>query len=334
MKWSNFRIGGVWVDIGCSKKFYPDERFSAFQKNPSGKHSPDIQFKLTAIANDSPVLPLFDSKEKLKFSSLSFLPMAGSNLQIFPVKKIAWNDPKLKKYRFESLDILDAPILRSRKILSIIEKSLDHANQAVIIGHTFTVELRDFQTHQVLMYYPEEIGHLLDPISVAEGIRAGMAMLLVDFSALLLHCSAVLRKGRVAVFFAPDEGGKSTAASLSPGNRILNDDRNIIRRTNSKFKVFSTPWGQKSSGDIHGDLGGLFILEKSDSFQLIPLDPKQIVKYLWEEHLHFFSSLPKKQKIKTFELLVSISRSVPVYFMKFNRDFIDWKQIDEIIHRQ
>jgi hypothetical protein len=85
---------------------------------------------------------------------------------------------------------------------------------------------------------------------------------------LVLHACGVAYRGRALVFCGPSGAGKSTTARLwlrhEPGARILSDDRVVLRRHGSTWRVHGTPWhgSARLASSESRPLGGLFFLEQ------------------------------------------------------------------------
>ncbi len=112
-----------------------------------------------------------------------------------------------------------------------------------------------------------------------------IANLLSQKRGLLMHACGVVYKRKGFLFAGISGAGKSTTARLwqkTKQAKILNDDRIIIRKRNSRFWIYGTPW--------HGDAGvystasapleKIFFLKKSSSNHLRRLDPLEAVSRL------------------------------------------------------
>ncbi len=157
---------------------------------------------------------------------------------------------------------------------------------------------------------------------------------LPNFKALMLHASAVVHRGKAAVFLAPDEGGKTTAALLAPSGIILGDDQVIVRRVRGSFRVWGTPWGLHVNPRANAPLAGLFLLKKAKRFSLNPLPAQNVVPFMWEEIKNPLSILPKPLKQKAFNLLCDIARSAPCWTLAFPKNHIGWDEIDDAMKRK
>ena len=68
----------------------------------------------------------------------------------------------------------------------------------------------------------------------------------------------------------------------------------------------------------------MFLLEKSTKFEISSINPKDLIQCLWHEHIFHTHFLPKSLKIKAFNIISDACFQVPVYKMKFPKDFVDW----------
>jgi hypothetical protein len=155
-----------------------------------------------------------------------------------------------------------------------------------------------------------------------------LAPFLPHFEGILLHAAAVVRSGRAAVFLAPDGGGKTSAARLSPAGTILCDDQVLVRRHKKGFRVHGTPWGLYVDARRQAPLAGLFLLNKAERFALLPCPAHEMIAHIWEEARNSLSMLPKPLKKKAFGIICDIVASVPSWKISFPRDHIDWQAID------
>jgi hypothetical protein len=107
----------------------------------------------------------------------------------------------------------------------------------------------------------------------------------------------------------------------------LSDDQVILQQTDGAFISHGTPWGLLTDGPISARLGGLFLLEKSECFELSPLRAVDALEYLWNEHEAYWTFLPKAGRLHAFDFLYALCHQIPTYRMRFTKDFVDWKAI-------
>jgi hypothetical protein len=155
------------------------------------------------------------------------------------------------------------------------------------------------------------------------------APFLVAFNAMMVHSAGLILGDCAAVFMAPDEGGKTTVVNLASVEccGILSDDQVILRQTDGLLMAHGTPWGLVTDGPKCAKLGGLFLLEQAEYFELIPLRVVEALEYLWNEHQGYWAFLPKKMRIQAFDFVNSICHQIPTYRMRFKKDYLDWNAI-------
>lgn len=232
------------------------------------------------------------------------------------------NDPRLAPAGRRGTD---SPLLRSRQVTSRLNQARAHSDWLFVEMLSETLTILDFKSNRADFFFNRGSGPEAGERSIGPAM---LALFMPHFSAMLLHASAVVRKGKTAVFLAPDEGGKTTAARNSPEGTILCDDQVLVRQTHGGFQASGTPWGLYCNSKLQAPLSGLFLLEKSGHFALNPLPPKELSRYLWEEHKNQLAILPPPLQAKAREITVAISNSVPSWKLSFSKDAIDWEAID------
>jgi hypothetical protein len=219
----------------------------------------------------------------------------------------------------------ESPLLAATQVKARLEQAREHADQLVVEMHQEAVTILDFSTHRADMFFNPDFGMQLRQHGIGPAM---LAPFMPHFSAMLLHASAIVRNGKTALFLAPDEGGKTTAARLSPDGIILCDDQVLVRQTHQGFQASGTPWGLYRNSKLQAPLCGLFLLEKSRHFAIDPLKPTELRRYLWEEHKNQLAILPMPLQSKASEIAIAISNSAPTWKLSFSKDAIDWEAID------
>ncbi len=95
----------------------------------------------------------------------------------------------------------------------------------------------------------------------------------------LMHAAVAVRGGTGWVFTGRSGAGKSTLSALchAEGWRILNDDRAMVFRRGSEWKVAGTPWhgSGRFAAAAEVPLGGIFFLQQAAEDRLEPLEAAQ-----------------------------------------------------------
>ena len=144
----------------------------------------------------------------------------------------------------------------------------------------------------------------------------------------MVHSSSSVLNNKAALFFAKDEGGKTTVMKNAVPRDVLSDDQNILKKEAGSFFVHSTPWSTFPNGPRKAMLGGLFLLEKASKFSLSRINPVDMLTYLWAEHIGYTLFMPRKLRVAAFDLLREACRPGPTYRMRFSKDYIDWDAVD------
>ncbi len=149
------------------------------------------------------------------------------------------------------------------------------------------------------------------------------SVFLHEYGSVMLHSSCVDCRGRGVLLLASDEGGKTTAARLMEGCRILADDMVLLRREGDGFRAWGTPWTTFEPSTASSPLAGLFLLEKADRFHLEKLTFREVFSHIWEEHAFIHRVMPPEHRKAFFNLCCDISSSAPAWRLHFPPDHID-----------
>jgi hypothetical protein len=232
---------------------------------------------------------------------------------------------------------LESPLLYSPMVRTRLCMGLERVEEIGVWLYPDRVIVHDFSQCVFDFFYTEEYGEYDDfnrrvhtpEERVAANFRQMFSAFLPRFSAILIHSSGVIRDGMATLFLAPDEGGKTTVLSHLTEGDILNDDQIILRQEGDVVIAHGTPLGSMTSGPCQARVGALFVIEKAPYFELMPIEPADLVQFIWTErrdHCTFF--LPKHLKRRAFEVLCDVCYQAPAYWMSFPKDYVDWEAID------
>lgn len=124
-----------------------------------------------------------------------------------------------------------------------------------------------------------EDGKYVFPLSYPLG-QLYLTSLLSQGYGLTIHGCAIVRNGKGILFAGVSGAGKSTTARLwedQPGIKVLNDDRVFVRKVNSGFRVYGSPWPGEGGFAIPeaAPLERIFILKHASVNHTLPLTPIQ-----------------------------------------------------------
>jgi len=306
-----------------------NDRFGCFVN--SRISTTNISFEIRAIDQEDLTLPLLDSYEKSQLADFTLPPFIGPGVLtipfIFPVKADNPGFTPPAPY-----DYSDSPLLRSEKVRNRIDYCNNHADQVALASHKFSVTIRDYKEHSAFVFYDKACRNLIKKSEPAELFRRLFVSFFPLYSALLIHASCLVRNGRAALFLAPDQGGKSTVASMAidqdSGATVPGDDRILIKKQEPDFFAFGSPWGNITDSSVKGRVSAVFLINKAAEFKLKKIDPGHAIEYLWHEHRYDRFFLTKSLKSAVFELMVDLCRQAAVYQMDFSKDYVDWAAVE------
>ena len=141
---------------------------------------------------------------------------------------------------------------------------------------------------------------------------------------LLFHGSAIAVDGEVYLFTAHSGVGKSTHARLwrqAFGDRafMVNDDKPLLRITESGILVCGTPWDGKHhlSNNISVPLHALCILERASENCIEPIAAKEAYPFLLQQT---YRPADTDMLAKTLQLVDRLAASVGLYRLGCNMD--------------
>lgn len=193
-------------------------------------------------------------------------------------------------------------------------------------GHAFTYDLDGASVH--LGEAQAEFHRVPHEYSLDSLIRILLSELLLGRSGFLLHAASVLADGHTHVFTGRSGAGKSTIASLSPAGSVLTDEISLLRRVETRWHAFGTPfWGEFRAGDMNcsAPISGIYSLIQAKQDRLERISPRDSLRVLLPNVL-FFSSR-KQDHEQLLRILTDIVEAVPVYQLYFRRHAAFWKVI-------
>jgi hypothetical protein len=257
--------------------------------------------------------------------------LGRGGVQILPLTVIVGQEEKYTPYLAYHQSLADLPILRDPGLRDRLSVCLEHAGQVTLILHPLTVEIRDYAAHRIDIYFPDILSEILQTSLAHNGVERIFRIFLPEFDALMIHSSAVIRKGKAIFFLAPDEGGKTSVAEQAVRTSVLGDDQVILRKQEAGFMAHSTPWGQIVNDPISAPLGVFFLLEKSRQFGLVPVKPREVIEFLWSEQENFVKGAPNRLRTKIFDFIREAVHNVPLYKLRTPLNGIDWDRIDACV---
>ena len=292
---------------------------------------PDISQILTMVSDKDLILPPLSQialAEICRYNTT--MSIYSDTLTISPTL----SEATIKKLAL-SLNFSDHyyPLLNAEFVRSAVIKSLFQPEKVHLQLHKLVVEVFDYERMVFQVFFHSSLAHLLQFDLSFNGIRRLFSAAFPAFKALIVHSSGIIVNGRVALFLAPDEGGKSTAVGLGPPENVLCDDYNVLSHRQGICEAHATPWGNLCNGPVSAPLGGLFFLEKTADFSLSPLKAAEAVARIWAENVRFLKLLPRELKNRAFHTLTDICQKTPAYTMAFAKDYIDWQAIEQAMAR-
>ena len=301
--WVSHRLAGMRVLLQCPAGWVP----------PTGYFGPVL-----GAENEEVDLTC-------RFIEVAEEPLAG--LKLRPRRLAALS--RLALYPFRSDEV---PILRSPTVFSELPIDSSCCENIRLEIAQEEISKTDFVRRSYTLFFSRNGACLpWEPVRNSRWFP-WVAALSATLSRPIIHSSALLLGGRVALLLASDEGGKTTALSLASRGTPLSDDQNILHVEERRVSVYSTPVTGKPYTPQGGPLGGLFWLEKGLRFKLAAAQPREILAHLWQDHAYFTIRLPKGYRQAFFDLLQGVCHAVPCYRLTFPKDHLDWDAVERAMN--
>ena len=148
-----------------------------------------------------------------------------------------------------------------------------------------------------------------------------LARILADRQGCYLHSCGVNLEGKGLLFVGHSDAGKSTMATMLKGKaEILCDDRIIIRKQPTGFKIYGT-WSHGDMPDVSANsapLKAILFLEKAEENKIIAInDKKEITKRLLSCLIKPFVTTDWWEK--SLLLVEKICKEVPCFVLEFDK---------------
>lgn len=151
----------------------------------------------------------------------------------------------------------------------------------------------------------------------AEYMASGVAFArrLLNFDGFQLHSSSVVLDGYAFLFSAPCGTGKSTHTEKWHrlfGAQYLNDDKPALRRLDSCWMAYGTPWSGKHdiSTPVGVPIGGIAFLERGDENRIERLSPADAVPLIVSQCLCYLTAERMSKQLMLMDRLLA---EVPVW---------------------
>lgn len=299
-----------------------------FEKFIVKKSKSEIKFEYIGIENEDLKLPKLTTKEISTISNYFNPHYIGRGILVIP--PLVRHNEDISELMSKRKSKFDVPLLQSEKVRLTVLSLVANAANILLLVHLFSITIIDFKKSKVQIFYLQNRLKIMNNDNLENGIRRLFAVFLPKYNRVMLHSSGIIRNNQALLFFAPDEGGKTTAIKNASEGLFLSDDRNILHWNKNIVIAHSTPWGSLGAVPAKAKVGGLFLLKKSSEFKLKNLKTADILQFIWNEHIHNWNFLPKFSRIAAFNILYNICNSIPAYEMSFPKDHVDWNAIDRI----
>ncbi|MEW5803154.1 MAG: hypothetical protein AB1847_13735 [bacterium] len=161
-------------------------------------------------------------------------------------------------------------------------------------------------------------------------LRILYSLILVQEGGFLLHAASVVRDGQGYVFMGKSGAGKSTLAAHCPEQSVLSDEISLVRKVESKYILYSTPfWGEQEikGGNFCFPLKGIYQLKQSPRLHSRKLTARDALSRLMGNILYF--SREQFLTRQLFQNCYDFIQHMTIYELEFQKNTSFWDVIDE-----
>lgn len=164
-----------------------------------------------------------------------------------------------------------------------------------------------------------------------------LEILLSYFGAVSLHSSFIRKNGQAVLFTAPSGTGKSTQADLWREYRkaeIINGDRSMIRKLDSGWTAFGSPFAGSSSiyKNESVPIGAIVILRQAPYNEIRRLKASEAFRYLYSEMV--VSKWHSEAHKKIITITEQLAREVPILLLQCLPDQSAVDLLDNYMNRE
>ena len=168
-----------------------------------------------------------------------------------------------------------------------------------------------------------------NPYSIDAVLRIVHTLVLARQGGFLMHSASAIRNGKAFLFAGVSGAGKTTISRLAPPDvRLLTDEISYVRRQESGYVAFGTPFtGElaKLGENVSAPLAALYLLAQGPENRIDPVAPAEAARSFLANVLFFAKDEELVQS--TFHSAFEFVNRVPVFRLTFVPDSRVWELI-------
>jgi len=168
-----------------------------------------------------------------------------------------------------------------------------------------------------------------NPYSIDALLRILHTLTLAAQGGFLLHAASAIRNGKAFLFTGASGAGKTTIASLAPGDAtLLSDEISYIRERNDGYFACGTPFAgelRKLGENVSAPLAAVYVLAKGPENRVDSLSATEAARALLSNLLFFAEDRELVDAV--FHAACEFVTRVPVFRLTFFPDLRVWELI-------
>lgn len=300
---------------------------------------------------------LFDVIRKSLKGYLATSKKRGSLVKVVPYfhnHLFYWPPSELAKFRdffrsvqqrFPPADRLEETVDLSLNILqhydpdnALIRHLCDHLEKhrnLIYLMVGFDVYLYDVSSNTAFFFLKGQArpSHML--MGVMNGIMLVLSHRLIHGNGLLLHGSAIQKNDQTVLFLGLSGAGKSTITRLCDPDICFADDGVVVKHEKNRFYTYRSPFSQtkeknKNPDITIGKIKKIFLLEKSDRCNVLPIAKNELMRITLMHLIHFYKYLNQETARLGFYEVKKLLETLPSYRLQFAKSGKIWHNLVQI----
>jgi hypothetical protein len=233
-----------------------------------------------------------------------------------------------------SLNILQHFDLEDKTIRHLCS-CLERPRTLIYLMVGFDIYLYDVSSNTAFFFLKGHTrrSHML--MGVMNGIMFVLSYRLIHVNGLLLHGAAVQKNHQTVLFLGLSGAGKSTITRLCDPEICFADDGVVIKYEKNRFYTYRSPFSQtkeknKNPDVTKGKIKKIFLLEKSDRCNVLPIAKNELMRITLLHLIHFYKYLNQETARLGFYEVKKLLETLPSYRLQFAKSGKIWHNLVQI----
>ncbi len=221
------------------------------------------------------------------------------------------------------------------KAIRYVRSCLEQPRNLIYLMVGFDVYLYDLSSNTAFFFLKGHSRRSHMVMGVMNGIMFVLSYRLIHNSGLLLHGSAIQKNDQTVLFLGLSGSGKSTITRLCDPDICFADDGVVVKHEKNRFYTYRSPFRQtkeknKNPAVTKGEIKKIFLLEKSDRHNVLPIAQSELMRITLLHLIHFYKYLNRETARLGFYEVKKLLETLPAYRLQFAKSGKIWHNLERI----